>query len=62
MSKGRILFVSQEIMPFSNEGELSLMGRYLPAKIQEMGREIRVFMPKFGSVSERNTSCMKLYG
>ncbi len=53
MSKGRILFVSQEIMPFSNEGELSLMGRYLPAKIQEMGREIRVFMPKFGSVSER---------
>lgn len=56
------MFVSQEIMPFSNEGELSLMGRYLPAKIQEMGREIRVFMPKFGSVSERNTSCMKLYG
>lgn len=47
------MFVSQEIMPFSNEGELSLMGRYLPAKIQEMGREIRVFMPKFGSVSER---------
>ena len=53
MSKGRILFVSQEIMPFSDESELSSMGRYLPAKIQEMGREIRVFMPKFCSVSER---------
>lgn len=53
MSKGRILFVSQEIMPFSDESELSSMGRYLPAKIQEMGREIRVFMPKFSSVSER---------
>ena len=47
------MFVSQEIMPFSDENELSLMGRYLPAKIQEMGREIRVFMPKFSSVSER---------
>ena len=47
------MFVSQEIMPFSDESELSSMGRYLPAKIQEMGREIRVFMPKFSSVSER---------
>ena len=53
MSKGRILFVNQEIMPFSEESELSAMGRYLPAKIQEMGRDIRVFMPKFNSVSER---------
>ena len=53
MAKGRILFVNQEIMPFSNESEMSTMGRYLPAKTQEMGREIRVFMPKFASVSER---------
>ena len=53
MAKGRILFVNQEIMPFSDESEMSTMGRYLPAKTQEMGREIRVFMPKFASVSER---------
>lgn len=53
MAKGRILFVSQEITPFSDESEMSIMGRYLPAKIQEMGREIRVFMPKFASVNER---------
>ena len=53
MGKGRILFVNQEIMPYSEEGELSSMGRYLPAKVQEMGREIRVFMPKFASVNER---------
>lgn len=53
MSKGRILFVSQEIMPFSNESEQSVLGRYLPAKVQEMGREIRVFMPKFSGISER---------
>ena len=53
MAKGRILFVSQEITPFSNESETATMGRYLPAKTQEMGREIRVFMPKFSSVAER---------
>ncbi len=29
------------------------MGRYLPAKVQEMGREIRVFMPKFCDVNDR---------
>ncbi len=53
MAKGRILFVNQEIMPFSEESELAAMGRYLPAKMQEMGREIRVFMPKFCNISER---------
>lgn len=53
MAKGRILFVNQEIMPFCEESELSFMGRYLPSKTQEIGREIRVFMPKFASVGER---------
>lgn len=53
MAKGRILFVNQEIVPFSNESEQAVLGRYLPAKLQEMGREIRVFMPKFCDVNDR---------
>ena len=53
MGKGRILFVSQEIMPFLPENENSYMGRYLPAFAQEKGREIRVFMPRFSNVNER---------
>jgi len=53
MGKGRILFVSQEIMPFVPETENSYMGRYLPAFAQEKGREIRVFMPRFSNVNER---------
>ena len=53
MAKGRILFVNQDIVPFSAESEMAVLGRYLPAKLQEMGREIRVFMPKFATVSER---------
>ncbi|MBP3763865.1 MAG: glycogen/starch synthase [Bacteroidales bacterium] len=40
-------------MPFSAENSRSQMGRYLPAKMQEMGREIRVFMPKFCTLNER---------
>lgn len=53
MGKGRILFVNQEIAPFSEESDMAVMGRLLPAKTQDMGREIRVFMPKFASVNER---------
>ncbi len=53
MAKGRILFVNQEITPFSAENEESILGRYLPARTQEMGREIRVFMPKFCEVNDR---------
>ncbi len=53
MGKGRILFVNQEIMPFVPETESSYIGRYLPAYVQEKGREIRVFMPRFSNVNER---------
>ncbi|MCR4659455.1 MAG: glycogen/starch synthase [Bacteroidales bacterium] len=53
MGKGRILFVSQEIMPFTPETDNALLGRMLPAFSQENGREIRVFMPRFSNVGER---------
>lgn len=53
MAKGKILYVNQEITPFTAESEAAIMGRHLPTKMQEMGREIRVFMPKFSNVNER---------
>lgn len=53
MAKGRILFVNQEIAPYLKETNLSLLGRYLPQYIQERGKEIRTFMPRFGNVNER---------
>ena len=53
MAKGRILYVNQEIAPFSAESEEAILGRYLPARTQEIGREIRVFMPKFCEVNDR---------
>jgi starch synthase len=53
MEKKKILFVSQEIFPFSPKTELSSTARRLPQGIQEAGKEIRVFTPRFGSINER---------
>ncbi len=49
----KILFITQEITPYIAETEMSLAGRYLPQAIQEKGREIRTFMPKWGTINER---------
>lgn len=53
MSKKRILYISQEITPYLPESHLSKIGRNLPQNIQEKGKEIRTFMPKFGCINER---------
>lgn len=51
--KVRVLFVTQEITPYMKESHLGLIGRHLPQGIQEKGREIRTFMPRFGVINER---------
>ncbi|TKG93445.1 glycogen synthase [Puteibacter caeruleilacunae] len=53
MEKKRILFISQEITPYLPESEISSIGRHLPQGIQERGKEIRTFMPRYGCVNER---------
>ncbi len=53
MRKKRILFVFQEISPYLPDSQMSNIGRCLPQGIQEAGKEIRTFMPRFGSVNER---------
>ncbi|MCC7332810.1 MAG: glycogen/starch synthase [Flavobacteriales bacterium] len=53
MKKSRVLFISQEITPYLDETELSKNSRVLPQGIQESGKEIRTFMPKFGCINER---------
>ena len=53
MEKTKVLFISQEITPYLPETEMSVTGRYLPQGIQERGKEIRTFMPKYGSINER---------
>ena len=53
MSNAKVLFISQEITPYLPETEISNISRYLPQGIQELGKEIRTFMPRFGSINER---------
>ncbi len=53
MKNAKILFVSQEITPFLEVTEVSNIARRLPQGIQEKGREIRTFMPRFGLINER---------
>lgn len=49
----KVLFITQEITPYVSETEMSLIGRNLPQAIQEKGKEIRTFMPKWGNINER---------
>ncbi len=53
MESKKVLFISQEITPYLPESELSLIGRNLPQGIQDKGKEIRTFMPRFGCINER---------
>jgi Glycogen synthase len=49
----KVLFITQEITPYLPESEMANIGRHLPQAIQEKGREIRTFMPKWGTINER---------
>lgn len=49
----RVLFVNSEIFPYLPESPRAVLGRFLPQGIQEKGKEIRSFMPRFGCINER---------
>ncbi len=49
----KVLFITQEITPYLPESEISTICRQLPQAVQDGGKEIRAFMPKFGCINER---------
>jgi starch synthase len=53
MEKARVLYISQEITPYVPEAEISNISRNLPEKTQESGKEVRIFMPRYGCINER---------
>mgnify|MGYP001278432927 CR=1 FL=1 len=53
MSKKKILFVTQEMKPYTELTLLSELARKLPQSAQDEGFELRVLMPKFGIINER---------
>ena len=53
MKAKKVLFITQEITPYVPESAMSTDGRCIPQKVQESGREIRTFMPRWGNINER---------
>lgn len=53
MESIKVLYVSQEILPYLPETDMSSISRKLPQAIQERGKEIRTFMPKYGCINDR---------
>ena len=49
----KILFINQELLPYVPESAMATAGRKIPQAIQDGGREIRTFMPKWGNINER---------
>ena len=53
MKAKKVLFITQEIIPYVPESPLALAGRTIPQSVQECGHEIRTFMPRCGNINER---------
>jgi len=53
MSKKKILIVTQDMEPYTNLGIASKIARQLPNYIQKEGMDIRILMPRFGTINER---------
>ena len=47
------MFITQEIEPYVPESTYTLLGRKMSQYVQEQGREIRSFCPKWGNINER---------
>jgi len=53
MEDTRILYVSSEVVPYLAENEVSLMSYDVPKMINDLGGQIRIFMPRYGNINER---------
>lgn len=53
MSKKRVLFVTQEMKPYTSPGDIAGILHQLAPFIYNKGLEIRVLMPRFGVINER---------
>lgn len=49
----KILYLTQEIEPYVSESYLGSVSRNLIPAVQETGREVRTFTPKWGHINER---------
>ncbi|HLV51506.1 MAG TPA: glycogen/starch synthase [Flavobacterium sp.] len=53
MREKRILYVSSEVVPYLSENEVSQASFDTPKMINDLGGQIRIFMPRYGCINER---------
>lgn len=53
MEDTKVLFVTQDMIPYTAVSEIAAIARELPQYAQEQGMEIRILMPRFGTINER---------
>ena len=53
MEDKKILYVSSEVVPYLAENEVSSMSYEVPKMINNLGGQIRIFMPRYGNINER---------
>ncbi|SEG49303.1 starch synthase [Halpernia humi] len=53
MQNKKILYVTTELFPYQEESNMATMVNKMALKMHQEGNDVRVFMPRFGSISER---------
>ncbi len=53
MKEKKVLYVSSEVVPYLAENEVSLASYDVPKMINDVGGQIRIFMPRYGNINER---------
>jgi starch synthase len=53
MEKKRLLIVTQEMEPYTEDTDISRLVAKLPKFFQDSGYELRILMPRYGTVNER---------
>ena len=53
MELNKVLYISQEIVPYLAPSPLATLSHKLPQGVLEKGVEVRTFMPKYGCIKER---------
>lgn len=53
MEKKRILFISQEMEPYTTGDAISTISNKLPLHLYDKNAELRLLMPRYGTVNER---------
>jgi starch synthase len=50
-----VLFLSSEVEPFAKTGGLADVSGALPQVLKALGQEVRVMMPRYGSINDRKS-------